>query len=1076
MEYNNISTNILRDESKDLNYVVTPNAIQIYERIVNSESKNNKSFTLIGNYGTGKSTFLWALEKNLLKEKIYFSTVADDKTISYDFIKLVGDNTSLTESLLKALKLKEGSSIEILAELEKKQRLAADKNKGLVLIIDEFGKFLEYIGKNKQSNDLYLLQLISEWANDDAKNVYFIITLHQSFISYSSSLDIVEKLEWEKIKGRFVELPFNEPVEQLLFFASKKLQNIELPKKYEDSFKLLNKVIKSSNLISFNEEGSKDLAKSLYPLDWLSANVLVNSLQRYGQNERSLFTFLNDTTKFTISSFDDKFYSVSNVFDYLVNTLGSEIYSFNNPHRPQWQTCFRALERVELITDINYALVSEIIKTICLVNIFTKAGSLFDKKIISKYIHHTSDFNDDEVEKTVEKLDKFGIIRFYKHSNKINFLEGTDIDIEQELADVSKEINHDFSVTEEITSLVDFPVILVKKHSFEKGTPRFFEFRIVSDLTKLTNAEGPLDGFINLIFQDNLKEKEVEEASINSGCNLFVIYKNSKEIHNEIFTINKLKFLIARHKEDINALKLLSRELEHHKQGLEKLVLDNLFISNDQNIWFYNGRVELIRSKKALNETLSRICDIEFFKAPHYKNELVNKEFLSSQISSARKSLVRRLLNNESENNLGFSNDKFPPEKSIYITLLKDTGMHTKNQELNHYEFTCPTDETFIPLWDESIAFLKSANSSRRNLGELHEILSMAPYKLKKGFAEFWVPLFLIINKEDYALFHDTNGFIPYLTDDVLDLIHKSPTNYSIKSYDVSGLKVNLLESYKELVQVGDNEIGTKSTFLSIFGNFLRFYRGLNEYSIHTKGLSHKAINLREAIKNAKDPEDALFNQFPNSLGFHTISLKEDEEVLKSYTFHIQEAIREIRSAYDSLLDRIEKTIIQSFICESPNFESYKLEIQNRLISVNLSLLGTEQAVFYKRLVSPLDDRASWLKSVADAALGKSIDKMIDEEEVLLVNTLESFLLGLIRASDLHEYKSTENRKMVSIQMIGSSGTILDDKIIVSNEYNKDFESIRLQLKEKLVTLHVHQRKQLLMELLSTELNQELVL
>ena len=71
MEYNNISTNILRDESKDLNYIVTPNAIQIYERIVNSAEKSNKSFTLIGNYGTGKSTFLWALEKNLLKKEIF---------------------------------------------------------------------------------------------------------------------------------------------------------------------------------------------------------------------------------------------------------------------------------------------------------------------------------------------------------------------------------------------------------------------------------------------------------------------------------------------------------------------------------------------------------------------------------------------------------------------------------------------------------------------------------------------------------------------------------------------------------------------------------------------------------------------------------------------------------------------------------------------------------------------------------------------------------------------------------------------------------------------------------------------
>jgi hypothetical protein len=426
--------------------------------------------------------------------------------------------------------------------------------------------------------------------------------------------------------------------------------------------------------------------------------------------------------------------------------------------------------------------------------------------------------------------------------------------------------------------------------------------------------------------------------------------------------------------------------------------------------------------------------------------------------------------------NLGFPSDKYPPEKSIYLTLLKDTGIHVKNTKLNHFEFAKPTDESFKSLWEENVAFIKSANSSKRNLGELYDILNKAPFKLKKGFVDFWIPMFLIIHKKDFALFHDINGFVPYLTEDVTNLIHKSPKNYTIKSYDVSGLKVNLLESYKELVQVGDNELGTKSTFLSIFGNFLRFFRGLNEYTINTKRLSPKAIGLREAIKTAKDPEDSLFNQFPSALGFHSISINDDEEILKSYTFHIQDAIREIRSAYDALLDRIEDKIILEFHCETNEFESYKTEIQGRLISINLSLLGKEQSIFYKRLVSPLYDRASWLKSVADAALGKSIDKMIDEEEGLLVTNLENYLLGLINASELHEFNTGDYRKMVSVSLFGSNGAMINEKIIISNAYNKEFESIRIQLKEKLITLDVHKRKQLLMELLSTELNEDLAI
>lgn len=1076
MEYNNISTNILRDEQKELNYVVTPNVIQIYERIIGSLGKNNKSFTLIGNYGTGKSTFLWALEKNLLNKQIFFSANTGSDLKSYDFIKLIGDQGSLTNALLKTFNLSNGGADQILHELEKRRISAQKKNHGLVLIIDEFGKFLEFASKNNKTNDLYLLQLISEWCNDDQKNIFFIISLHQSFISYSNLLETTERQEWEKIKGRFVELLFNEPVEQLLFFASKKLEQFDLPKKYQKDVDSLNKLIKNNNLISFIKFDVSDLATSLYPLDCLSASILVNSLQRYGQNERSLFTFVNDNTKFSINSFKGKFYAVSNVFDYLVNTLGSEIYSFNNSHRSQWQTSFSALERAELIDGVEYSLIATIIKTICLVNIFTKAGSLFDSKFISNYINYTTDFKIFDIEKAIVKLDKAGIIRFYRHSNKINFLEGTDIDIEHELAAVSKEINHEFSITNAISDFINFPVILVKKNSLEKGTPRFFEFKILSDIAKINDAEGALDGYINLVLDGSLKEKDVRLASANAGSNLFVIYKNSSEIHNEIFTIKKLDFLISRHAEDLNAVKLLKKEKEFHAKQLEKVVLDNLFISNDQNIWYYNGKIENIQSKKSLNETLSKICDSEFKNAPHFKNELVNKEFLSPQILTARRALLRHLLTNETSENLGFPDDKFPPEKSIYITLIKDTGIHLKNKESNYFSYSIPSDKTFIPLWNECDNFLKSAHSSKRNLSELYEILSKAPYKLKKGFTDFWIPLFLIIKREDFALFHEANGFVPYLTEDVLDLIHKSPANYSIKSYEISGLNLNLLESYKELVQVDSDKIGTKSTFLSIFGNFLRFYRGLNEYTLNTKTISPKAISFRDAIRNAKDPEDALFSQFPNALGFYSISINDDDEVLKSFTFHIQDSIRELRTAYDNLLNRIENKIIKSFYCKSTEFSRYKVEIQEQLKSVNENLLGIEQSIVYKRLVSSLDDRASWIKSVADAVLGKSIDGMIDAEEALLLNNLQDFILALIKTSELHEFTPKDNKSMVSIQMIGVSGAILDDKIIISSDSSPEFEMIKQQVLESLTALDIHKRKQILMELLSGEFQQDLVL
>jgi hypothetical protein len=1063
----NISTNILRDQSKDLKYIVTPNATKIFERIFNSENNSNKSFTIIGNYGTGKSTFLWALEKNLLKKNIFFSTRIKDKCDSYDFLKILGDATSLTFAFQKNLGLdNKATSRDIIDELEKRRKNAAKKKNGFVILIDEFGKFLEYINKNKVNNDLYLLQLVSEWVNDSEKNTYFINTLHQNFVSYSSSLDLIDKQEWEKIKGRFIDLLFNEPVEQLLYFASNQLEKTEIPKDKKKNFQNLNENILKSNLVNFSKSDASSLFKKLYPLDWLSANILVQSLQRYGQNERSLFTFLNDLNNNKIE-LTAEFYNVNSVYNYLIQTLSNDIQNYNNPHRPQWLSSMRALERAELNFSDDYIIASQIIKTICLVNIFGKSGGLFDKEFAINYIQSTTNFKITEISNAISKLEKSGIIRFYKHSNKLNFLEGTDIDIEQELSNISKEIDGGFSIAEELNKLITFPIENAKRHSLETGTPRYFEYRILNEVNDIKYPVGPLDGYINLIFNSKITDKEIKSKTDKTESNLFVLYKNSDEIYNEIFTVNKYKLLIKKFESDINAIKLLNEELSHHINKLNWLVLQNLFSNNKENAWFYKGKSENVTSKKHLNSLLSKICDSEFEKTPRLKNELINRENLSPQINTARKFLMRKILEFENEPTLGFEESKFPPEKSIYFSLIKNTGIHRASN--NIFSYHTPIDSSFLPLWEECDAFLLSAKSSKRNLGELYDILKAKPFKLKKGFIEFWVPLFLIIKKEEYALFHETNGFIPYISDDVLDLIHKSPTNYSIKCYDVSGLNINLLEGYKELVNVENDITGAKSTFLSIFGNFLRFYRGLNEYSIFTKKLTDKTIRLRDAIKNAKDPEDALFNQFPNALGFHSISIKNDEDVLKNFTLHIQDAIRELRSCYDALLDRIEENIKESLDCQDMSFGEYKINITTKLNSIDTNLLSPEQNVFFKRLFSPLDDRISWLKSVADVALGKSIDKMIDEEETLLMNNIKEFILGLIKASNIHEFNSKNNNKLVLFEFLDESGKIVPEKIIIESKNNTKYKTIKDDLLKSLGNLDDKKRKQILFELLTSE-------
>ncbi|MBQ0138277.1 MAG: hypothetical protein KBT36_03175, partial [Kurthia sp.] len=249
------------------------------------------------------------------------------------------------------------------------------------------------------------------------------------------------------------------------------------------------------------------------------------------------------------------------------------------------------------------------------------------------------------------------------------------------------------------------------------------------------------------------------------------------------------------------------------------------------------------------------------------------------------------------------------------------------------------------------------------------------------------------------------------------------------------------------------------------------FYNSLNDYAKKTKSLSAKAIAFRDAIFQAKDPEDALFNLFPQVLGFNQIDFEKNEEEFITFVEHIQDAIREIRSSYDQLLDRIETQIIDSLECENKEFKTYKEEIVTRLSSIKPELLAKENGIFYRRLVSPIDDRESWLKSVADIALGKPINNMLDAEELILMNNLSLYARKLFEVSSLHEFKSNENRQMVSLTILNSEGNQKESKLIIDQSIEEEIASTKSDIVSIINQLDEKQRKQLLYSLLNEELN-----
>ena len=93
-----ISTNILKNDDSSFNYIVTKNTQSIYGKVTAALESKVSCFNLIGSYGTGKSSFLIAMESTVKGKTQYFKGTKTVKKA--DFIKIIGDpQESLRTSL-----------------------------------------------------------------------------------------------------------------------------------------------------------------------------------------------------------------------------------------------------------------------------------------------------------------------------------------------------------------------------------------------------------------------------------------------------------------------------------------------------------------------------------------------------------------------------------------------------------------------------------------------------------------------------------------------------------------------------------------------------------------------------------------------------------------------------------------------------------------------------------------------------------------------------------------------------------------------------------------------------------------
>jgi hypothetical protein len=1066
----NTSVNIVRDINAEIDYLPTPNGVKTISLISNDFKKGLRSFNIIGSYGTGKSSFLWAFQKSLTNEKSFFNLniLNNPKT---EIINVVGEYGSLYENLCDELQVlnKDRSVKFLLNTLKLKYNAIKGKDKLLVILIDEFGKFLEFAAKNNSEKELYFIQQLTEFVNNQDLNIILVTTVHQNFEEYAYSVSASQKNEWIKIKGRFREITFNEPVDQLLYLASKRLKSSnDINNKDLD---YLNDLMIRSKCFQINPKFLVEISVNLFPLDIFSANIITAALQKYGQNERSLFSFLESTDEFGIQNFKSKnlgFYNLSFVYDYLYFNFYSFINSKYNPDFSNWKSIQNTIEKIDNLFIEESSKLKSIIKIIGLFNIFCQNNFSLGKELVINYSNKSLGINDSK--NLIEKLVAKKIIIFREYNKRYILFEGTDLDIQTALLEAGQKASQITDLSTLLNKYYQLPSIVAKEETYKKGTPRLFEYRITSQPLKETPF-NEIDGFINLIFNDKLSKEAVRDFSEkNKESILYGYFKNSTQIKDILFEIEKINKVKSENLDDKIAVKELTSLYNHHINELNEIILNHHNTKLNSIIWYYNGEEIKLENKKKFNKQLSIICNKVYSKTPIFNNELVNKHKISPTIHTAKRNFFRSVVNNWDKADLNFPDDKFPPEKTIYLTLFKNNGIDL-NTDVSIINDTISKKNKIHYVWDASCNFFDGCKISKRKVSELYTLLSHKPYKLKQGFLDFWIPSFLFIQRNEFALFNE-NGYIPNINEEVIELIGKYPDKFEVKTFDIDGVKLDIFNSYRSFLNQEDKVKFTNTTFIQTIKPFLTFYKNLPEYAKNTKRLSNEAVSIRHSISNSKDPEKTFFEDFPSSLGFDLNSIKNNKNELQTYIVKLEESIREIRSSYDNLVTRFEIYFNKEITQADVDFVKYKKIIQTRYKNIKRHLLLPSQRNLLQRIDSEINDKLIWINSIVQILHGLPLDKIKDEDENAIYDKLiKAFnelddLLELSTASSFDEINETNIS--ISINTLGQESkkriiripkkkeksiNDLENKIIAILSKDENINMIVLSkiLKEKLI-------------------------
>ena len=916
-------------------------------------------------------------------------------------------------------KISDAHAIALIQEANS-ELIAKERRTGMLIVIDELGKFLEFSALHPERQDIFFLQQLAEVSARSGKQALLTVgLLHQGFDAYADTLSQNMQREWEKVAGRFENVIFNQSPDEIVRLVGTALGTREDARPRGWTTRARDAMRSTVALGWFGLDAPVSAlaadAPNAYPLHPTTIPVLSGVLRRFGQNERSMFSFLLSNEPFGLRSFANKEVALSNCFrlhdlyDYTAanfgHRLGTQSYRNHWNHIDSLIRSFPARSEMEL----------KVLKTVGLLNLLNSHEVVPTEDALVIALSDGSPEVSAEIAKTIRHLHVEKHVLFSRgRTGGYCLWPHTSVDLYSAYEESSRVVEMATRVSVAVQKRLTPRPIVARRHYIQTGSLRHFEVMYCSILhleKAATNDAVAADGKIVIPLCETAAERDIAvqfaESAELGPATIIGIPEPLGALAGLLHEVERWSWIqnnTPELKDDRFAAEEVARQVTTAEQALDRRVQHYVGLKNAAHSseptgmrWFHEKLELKVRSSGDLVSFLSDLCEILYYDAPIVQNELVNRRSLSSAAAGARSRVIEGMLLKGDQQFLGMDSEKRPPEMSIYLSLLLEGRVHRKQRDRWTIGRPSNGDDPchLVPILEQIVSILEEDPAARVPVDKLFEALRRQPFGARDGILPILLVIVLIEHQHEIALFED-GTFLSHVGPEEILRLTKAPQTFALQFCRIAGIRLHLFDRLIELL--GVEKAPGRTEVLDVVRPVCVFVAELPQYSRTTKNLSPDAAAVRHAVLTAREPTTLLFKDLPRALGFEAFSDLHNtpEETHRSTRFvaRLKEVLNELKMVYAALSTRIKESIEAAFVLENADRTEGELRkiLRSRAEPIIIHLVDPDLKAFCLRLTDNHLSDPDWIESIGSYVAVNPPSRWKDQDELVFKDKLQTLV------------------------------------------------------------------------------------